>query len=138
MLTTFTEMASNRYTAEYLVHCQALLETIFTQIVLKPSRTWPRILFPEIGSLCQNLTSIDSFEMLEHLIQIRLPEVLFTLMAQTFPNSIATTTYCLDALCNLVECFQEIELFDKIQAQIQNFIHDTYSALDILENIASN
>jgi hypothetical protein len=69
---------------------------------------------PEIASLVMNLTAIDNLDVLEHLIQIKLPTVIFQLIATTFPQSFATTSFCLDSLCNLVEAFQEPDLFDKI------------------------
>ena len=93
---------------------QALLETIFNKIVLNPTRLWPKILMPEIASLCQNLSGIDSIETLSHLIDIKLPTVIFQLIAITYPESISTTSYCQDALCNLVEAFQEMQLYLKV------------------------
>lgn len=91
-----------------------MLETIFNQMVLDENKFWPPVLMPEIASLIVNLTSCDSYQVLDRLIRIRTPTVLFKLMASTYPKSISTTTFCLDALCNLVECFQEPDLYERV------------------------
>ena len=135
MLSTFAECAGNRMLIDSLLSTHALIESIFNVIVLNPQRIYNTIIFPEIASLCCNLSGIESFEHTEKLIDIGMIKVLFTMLAKFSSISLSTTSYCLDALFNLMEFWQDESIQDKIKHQCCEFTFGNQTGMDILDNL---
>ena len=135
MLSSFAEIAGNRMLIDSLLTTHALIESIFNVLVLNPQRIYNPLMFPEIGSLCVNLSGIDSYQQIEKLIDIGMIKVLFTMLAKLSGISISTTCYCLDALFNLMEFWQDEAIQDKIKSQCCEFTFGNQTGMDILDNL---
>lgn len=87
-------------------------------LILKPEKTLPRDVYPEISQMIANMCAIDDIPLLTKLVDAGLPQAVITLIARFKDSSITVVCCGLDGFQNLLNVYQDEMLSNKTKAQL--------------------
>ena len=107
VLAVLTELVANDLTYSGAFTTPCLLESIINGIVLKPKRNFGSVVYIETSAILLNLAGIDDIDFLTRLVDLGLPTAIMTLLSMFYDRSSVILMTCLDALGNLMNCYQD-------------------------------